>query len=394
MFPEGKYGWHIGALARAIATTGDEPTIRALLELVFEERFARYARSAVSLQGRRLTPVDATSVARPGPTVGAVGHRQDALYIPLVWEVGQILEHVKPAPDPLLARHLAAILPGSARTGRLAIFPDLYLDRVIASLRERLTGDRVLAAEAVERWVGITEPVRGATDFRVARERVDRLAREARFAEAVDAQAEVLAILSQRAYDDDAVYRWRTDRAVLDAWRGAAAAARGDAEEAESYFARAQARDPYGPAVLSTTARARAQTGTDLERALGLAERAILLERRLGDRVSYDSADALALVLLELGRFEEGAAVMEPILRRVERQPDPGGRYHLRAAEARLGAGDLAGAHDAILKALRLEPSLDAVMREDGWLAPLVEDGTLEALVRKAAEEALSPTIE
>lgn len=394
VFPEGKHGWHIGALARVIAYAEHEPTIGSLLELVFDERFARYARSAVALNGRRLTPVDATSGGRSGPTVGAVGHRQDGLYAPVVWEVGQLLENVKPAPDDMLARRFESILSDARRTGRLAIFPDLYLDRLIAYLRGRLTGDRVRAAEAVERWVGITEPVRGATDFRVARERVVRFAREKRYPEAVRSQVLALSILSQRAYDDDRTYRWRVDRAVLDAWRGAAAGAEGDVDGAEALFVSAVARHAYSASVLSATARARAQTGIGLEAALRHAERAVQLESRLGDRVSADNADALALVLLKLGRFEDSAAAIEPILRRVKRQPDPGGRYHMRAAEARLGAGNVAGAHDAILKALRLEPSLDADMQQDPWLAPLVEDGTLTSLIRKAEEEALAPTIE
>ncbi len=392
--PEGRSGWHIGALARAIAFTRHEPTVRALLDLVFDERFARYARNAVALQGRRLSPVDATSGARSGPTVHAVWHRQDALYAPLPWEVGQILENVKAAPDEMLARGLEAILADARRTGRLATFPDLHLDRVIAHLRERLTGDRVLAAEAVERWVGGVEPVGGATDFGVARERVGRFAREQRYAEAAEAQASVLAILSQRSYDDEAAYNWRRERSFLDAWRGAGAAANGDVDAAEALFAQAVRRHVYDSQVLGTTARARAQTGVDLEAALALAERALRLERRVGGRFSRDNADALALVLLKLQRFEEAAAAIEPVLRRVERQQDPGGRYHLRAAEARLGAGDGAGAREAILTALRLEPSLDARMRLDPWLAPLAADGTLEDLIRQAEEEALEPTIE
>lgn len=392
--PEGMHGWHIGALARAVAYTAHEPSIHLLLELVFEDRFARYARRAVALQGRRLGPDDATSGGRVGPTVRAVGHRLDGVYSPIPWEVGLLLESLKPAPDEMLARPLQTILEKARNTGRLARFPDLHLDRVVAYLRGRLTGDRTQAAEVVERWVGIVEPVGGATDFGIARARVMRLAREARYAEAVEAQREVLSILARRAYDDDRSYRWRDDRAVLDAWRGAVAAARGDTAGAESLFAQAVKRHPYGSLVLTTTARARAQTGTDLETALRLADRGVQLERRLGDRVSYESADALALVLLELGRPGEAREVIESILRRVEQDMDPGGRYHRRAAQACLAVGDRTEAAKALLKALKLEPSLEADLRLDPRLAPFVEDGTLDVLVRKAEEEALAPSVE
>ena len=310
-----------------------------LLELVFDERFARYARRAVVLQGRRLSPVDATSVARPGPTVGAVWSPAGRPVHPARLGGG-----ADPREREARARRGAGTPARRdprrrrADTGRLAMFPDLYLDRVIASLRERLDR-RPRARRASRGALGRHHRARR----RARRTSASRgsawtgSSREARFADAVDAQAAVLAILSQRAYDDDAVYSWRRIAPCSTPGAARRRGARRRRTRRRAYFVRARRDDPYGPARAERVgARARADRHR-LETALGLAERAIQLERRLGDRVSYDNADALALVLLELGRFEEAAAVIEPILRRVERQPDPGGRYHLRAAEARLG---------------------------------------------------------
>jgi hypothetical protein len=381
-------GWQIGVLSRAIAFTEDEPSLEAVLELVFDERFARFARRAVEQHGRRLGPVDASAGAATGPGLYTLWHRSDGLYAPLPWEITLILENLKPFPDERLAPMFERRLAELRRTGRLAAFPDLYLDRVIAYLRDRFTGDHLRSARAVERWVGPTEPVGGAADFNVARDRVERRARAGRFEGAAAAQAEALAILSRRAYDDENVWLWRVQRGALDAWQAAALKRASDDAGAEALLQGAVARNFYTTQVLQTVSMARARAGLNLQLAVALAERAATLELRVLDELTPETADTLAYVRLQSGEADAAYAAIEPILRRIE-QRSGGGRFHLRAAQALVAAGDTVGAADAVLKALGLEPSLDEEMRKDPRLAPLAESGKLEALIREAERKAL-----
>lgn len=387
---------HVGALARAIAFTGHAPTIDRVMGLVFEERFARFARHAIACQGRRLGPVDATASARPGPGLLLVWHRRDGVYRPMPWEVSVLLDGVKPAGDEVLAASLQTALETARSSGRLAAFPDLYLDLVLAHVRDRPSGDLVGAAEVVERFTDRAEPVGGATDFGVARSRVERFERSGRYAEATEAQARVVRILSRRAYDDEPNWNWRRERSAVDAWRGAAWAAAGRTEAAERAFAKAVARNPYDAQILQTTARARARTNADPEAALALARRARVLERRVRtlSGPSIPTADTLALVLLRQDRFAEAAAALRPVLARVKTLASMGGRFHLRYAEALAGAGDLEEAAKAILEALALEPTLEDEIRSAPLLAPLAEDGRLEELFREAEQIALEPVLD
>ncbi|MHC5012564.1 MAG: hypothetical protein ACYTG6_16730, partial [Planctomycetota bacterium] len=376
----------IAALANGIAYAEHEGAMRLVTALIFDARFARFARRAVRRQGGQLGTVDASSAARPGPPIADLVHRTGP-YRGMPAEVWQLVGSLKPLSDDVLASSLAAVLGDARDSGALSAFPDHYLDRVITALHDKSTGDRVRAAAVVEAYALRAEPVGGAVDYLTEKGRVDRLALEGRFAEAAEAQARCVRILARRAYDDEWPGSWGRERAALDALEGAALAAQGEAEAARAAFLRAVARSPYDPSILNSAAWYRALAGFELDTAGRDAARAVLLEKRAWGEGSLPSIDTLAFVWILQRRFEEAADLLRENVERARRLS--GGRYQMRMAQALAGVGDLDGASEAVLEALAREPTIADALREDPYILPLREAGRLEPLVREATDRRL-----
>ncbi len=386
---EAEPAWDLPALAHAVAWTKDEDALTKLYAFVFDDRLARYARRAIEGQARRLGPTDASGAGHRSPKPYALWLRVKGGFAPMPDEIYRTIDRTKPAGDTVLAAAIHEVLSEAARSGRLALFPDPYLDRVIAPLAHPESGDLTQATARVATWVDRLEPVGGAVDFFAARDRVMRLTRAGSFAAAAAVQRRVLRILARRAYDDERAWPWRRERAHLEALDAAAACAAGDWEGAEAGFRRAVAWHPFDAQVLQQTARLRALAGCGLEEALALAMRARVLEWRVFNEMGIATGDTLALILLKLGRPAEATRAVMEILPKVKPEPHLGGRYHLRLAETLAAAGDEDGAAEAVLRALSREPTLAGELASDPWLAPLRNAGRLAALVAQAEAERL-----
>jgi tetratricopeptide (TPR) repeat protein len=382
---EPQIGEQLGALARAVAFTGDATSLERLARLLFLPDLATFARRGVARQACRIGPADASAAARDGPTVLERWHRAGGPYAGLPAEIWHLVDGVKVVPDRDLATAFhAALGDGSA----VLAFPDLYFDRIVALLHDRRTGDLHEAASVLEAFAWRAEPVGGAADFGMALDRMRRFAWARRFDEAVAEQERALGILSRRAYDDDSAWSWRNERGTLEALRGAAAAAAGRQEAARTYFANARAIHPYSSQVLRDAAWLRALTGLDLDAAMQDAERAVTLERRQSVRsaASVQTGDVLAFVHLTRGEAYEAADILQEVVHYAERHAHLGGRSHLHLAEALMLAGYPADAWKALRTALDLEPTLAEEVPGIDAFAPWKEKGLLDPLLADARE--------
>lgn len=384
---EAEFAFDVPALVLAVAFTGHRESLTRLAGLLFDQRLARFARRAMEGQARCLAPTDATGAGHLTPRPFALWLRTAGGYGPVPGEIHLALGSLKAADDDVLVAALEETLSAAHASGALAAFPDTYLDRVMAALRWPETGTRARAADVVASYVARTEPVGGAVDFFVARARAEHLARDGRFAEAAEVQREVLAILSRRAYDDEPTWNWRRERAALDALLGAAAQAEGDPVGAEEALQRAVTWNALDAGLLQQTAQARAESGCGLETALALALRARTLEWRVFDTMGVPTGDTLAHVCLQLGRFDEAARAMHEVFPRVKPEPQYGGRYHLRLAEALAASGEVSAATTVVEQALAREPTLGTRILSDPWLEPL-DRRRLEELVDQAKARA------
>ncbi len=383
--PDVFLGLHVAALARAIAFTEHEETIARVAALLFLPRFAQFARSSVARQGDRCGPVDASAAARVGPTVNTLWHRAGGHYGPLPTEVWLVLNSLKVVPDEVLARSLRAAIENAKASNALALFPDVYFDRIAAHLHDKPTGDLTESAALIENLAWLAPPVAGAVDFGMARAQRDLAIEEHRFPDAAAAQQRALAILSRRAYDDEPGWNWKRERGIGVALAAARAAAEGRADDARRLFDEARQLSPYDPSILSSSAALHARTHFDLDQGLDDAMRALTLEKRRSPlaEASIPTGAALARVLLEREELADAVRIYARLSERVRRLDYLGGRLPLRWAEASASLGRLDEAAAALEEALRLEPTLETEARASPRLAALRERGRLEAIIDK-----------
>ncbi len=365
------------ALARAVAQTYHEPTIVGLLDLLLDVRFARYARIAVDRERalHALANSDAAGLTPTSVVDAAHGERGAYFGMPNMLYYG-VMGQVKVLDDESLAAAIERVLETAGREGRLAHFPNLYLYRMWAALRETSTGAKPKAAEVVYRRLRRLERVDGALDYFVEAHRVTELSMGGHFEEAVEAQKRAVRILARRGHGDHDPALWRLQRARLDALRGGLYASRGRPEAARASYRRAMLRAPNDPNVLNTVAWQRALANFDLQQAEADARRATRLEARIENKPTLNAADTLAYVLLKLERPEEALDVMEPYPRPTIE--DGLILYHI--AQMSAAAGYLADAWDALVGALTWDRSLAAQLPDDPYFKAFRKDNLMEKL--------------
>ena len=125
----------------------------------------------------------------------------------------------------------------------------------------------------------------------------------------------------------------------------------GRADDAIAAYEKALLADPGSPVSKSALARALADAGRDLDRALDLARAA-----RESDASNADFAEALGRVLHRKGIY---AAAVDQFRNAVELLPHPIAAYRYRLGLALLANGDRAGAVRELEQALAIDPSFE-----------------------------------
>lgn len=370
------------ALARAVAHTAHEPTIVGLLDLVFDLRFARYARTSVQRQRETLVVAGADAAARVPSTIRALAHGDDQRLFGMPGALYEAMSQVKVLEDEKLAAALARVLSAARADGRLAHFPRLYLYRLYELLREPTGGRKPRSAEVVYGMLRLYAGVDDAVGYYTEHSRVTDLSMTGRFAEAVPAQRRALRILARRGHGDRNAAAWRLQRARLDALRGGLHASRGEAEHARAAYRRAVLHAPNDSDVLNTVAWQRALADFELGRAEAEALRATTLEARVDKQPTLNAADTLAYVLLKLDRPEEAIAVLAP--RIMPTTKDGLIFYHL--AQMHASAGDLPAAWRAMVQALTWDRKRVDDIASDPHLEAFRQGDRMETLRRAAAK--------
>jgi tetratricopeptide (TPR) repeat protein len=125
----------------------------------------------------------------------------------------------------------------------------------------------------------------------------------------------------------------------------------GRADESIAAFDAALRVEPSSALSQSALARALAQTGRDLDRALDLARSA-----RESDPMNADFAEALGRVLHRKGLY---AAAVDQLRTAIELLPHPIASYRYRLGLALLAAGERKAAAGELTAALALDPSFE-----------------------------------
>jgi len=371
------------ALARGIGHAGHAPTVEALLDLVFDMRFAIYARACAQHQATFTCEASAASAAVTPSPLSELS--QDDGGMPT--SIYGILYQVKLLDDDALAAAMARVLRLARDDGRLSQFPALFLYRVVKNMLDKHTGRKPKTAAVVLRYAMRVERLDGPIQFNLADESMRELAEAGRFAEAAAEQRHVVRILARGNHDDRAPGLWLFHRAVQDALEAAAAAQRGDAGTARNLFRRAVLRAPNNPDVLNTVAWYRALADFELDQAEAEATRATTLEARVENRPSANAADTLAYVLLKRGRPREGIAVLWP--RIGERSAMKNGLLFMHMGQLYANASMFRSARDALVEALTWDRALEGALREDPLLAKLREKVTIDKITEAAAQRRL-----
>jgi hypothetical protein len=278
----------------------------------------------------------------------------------------------------VLARALARRAADARRTGALAAFPDVVLDRVTVALLDVRGADHRRSADALGRWIGPVEPVDGAADAEASARAVYRALEEGRLEDAARAAADEVRALARRGHDRADPARWRravVRRLVLE---DAGAAVRDGAPPAGRAFA---AADDDADA-LAEAARVGARARVDLAGAERAARRAVTLVRRAEGSGGPRATVALAEVLLAAGRPGEAVDVLLPL-------DEPAGRGRdvpsvaLALAEGLARTGRTRDADQRLARVLEAWPGLAPRLGVLPWVEDLASDGA-RRLLREA----------
>lgn len=375
----------IQALAAGVAHTGHAPALDALAGLLVEERFAAWPDAVLRHLRLAAASTDALS-ALDRPAEGRAARLEDgsdgaSVVVP---EVATLALGLKALGDEALAASLGRVLAEPGTADALGAFPDAWAFKLAALLREPRTRDHVRAAEVFTDRLALLEPVDGPFDLALAEGRAQEALRAGRFDDAAQAFRTARALLARRGaeWEPQRERAWLRARALETACRGALRAELADDPGAVRAFQAALADAGDLPETLSQIARAVAPGGF-ADDAEALARRALALERRAEGEESLDGVGALAEVLMRRGRPGAAARRLGEALGKSLRAEH--GRLHLLHAFALAAHGDRAGALEALKRALRFEPSLDAEARAAEAFAPLREDGSLARALEEAA---------
>jgi len=375
----------VGALARAVASTGHEPSVLATLELLFDPRLALYARECVRRQSATMRAAGADAAAIEPSELNVLGHNEPGSPnwgMPLA--VYEILREAKVVEDAKLARALERVLAAARADGRLAQFPLLYLVRALESQLEPHTGRNAETADVLWRYGRFFGEGDTPLHYWLRQKQVSQLAEVRRFEEAAQAQRAVVRTLVRGNHTAQLPGFFVRQQSLLEALTASAAATRGAQDEAAQLFARARERGPDHPDVLNSVAWYRALARSGLEDAEAEALRATRLEARVENRPGVNAADTLAYVLLLRGRPAAGLRVLAP--RMGERGAALNGLLHYHMAQLHASVGRLRSARDALIEALTWDRALLADVAGDEHLEPLLAKLPLERIAALAAQ--------
>ena len=305
------------SLIRAIAASGDSPSLDALASHLFDPRFATWSWEASRCAALQRAPGGGplSPLADP-PTLEvllrhAAEDPNDSPIPPIPPEAAEIAEALAHRGPEEAAKRIARALAEAQDSGRLADFHDLYLLWLATGMREPgARKDRAPAegaARLLEEAMARTAPAFGAEELVALDARCQEAERAGRFQEGAARALETSALAARTGLVDLPPTRWlaegrppgpswRAIRARADFLAGAAAAVAGKGDEARDAFRAGLARAPRDPETLRGAAVLQARSRFDLEGAEALARRAAEMERREGQSESRASQDALARV--------------------------------------------------------------------------------------------------
>ncbi len=358
----------INALARGIASTGDESAAIDLLSRVFDGRLGRVAsRRLWDLRRLGAEGRGAPQMPRAGQVVALRGAYDLRLESGLPAPAGHILGQCKVLDDETLAANLRVVIERTRRNGGLATAPDAFLTMAICNLLDAPTHRKPAAAALLLEPLARIAPGAGGIR-RIAIDAwmgVRTIARD--FEAAARLERDTMHDLLHRQIEDEAgdALPWRRMHAL--ALEGAAAAKAGRREEAEALWHAAEAIMPDSSTALNTIAWYRRETRTDLAEAERLVRRAMQLETRSDIVPTLSATDTLAMILLDTDRAEAAAALLGPRMGGAD--VDRSGIYHLHFAEIEAACGAWDTCHDSLIEALRRDPMSEATWRALPWHA-------------------------
>jgi len=370
-------------LARGISRTRHVPSILAMLDLVFDLRFALYARVCAQRQAEVAHAANASAAASTPSPLAALAHDDGTPYWGMPLALHDILYEVKILDDDVLAAGFTHVLEVARADGRLAQFPELFMYRVHTNLLEPHTGRKPKTAAVVRRLARKMGPPDSAIHYFLFARGASELARAGRFADAANEQRGAVRILARGSHDDQSDGLWALQRAALDALEGASAKQRGEAERANAFFRQATLRGPNDPNILNTVAWWRAVADAGLEEAEREAVHATTLEARLENRPTPNAADTLAYVLLKRGRAHAGLRVLGP--RMQTRTAAQDGLFHYHMAQLYAAAKQWRSARDALVQALTWDRVLLATAHGEPRFRPLFEKQSLAEIEKLAS---------
>lgn len=368
-------------LLTGIVATGHGPTIRTLCDLLFLPTFAREARD----RHERLRIFDSdggTTTPSRETNIDAVVRAPALLAAPVL----RLLRVLQPVGDRTLAPGIARVLRTLEADGRLAAFPDLYLEEMARYLSDPVTGNMQVTATQLRERVLQLAPLDGLADLMVWERRAEEAAGAGDPAARHTAVMRALRIRRRRAYGAGRGGRleyWeregvlsslavdeslKQDPAALTARLGALRVAWRDEPKAQLQLARAHR-----------------QLGVDLSGAEAALRHAAAEERRLhGDLGLTIRTEAARLALAK----QDVAAA----LRWLPEAELPMRNLDTRVAEAwfvrarvLMAAKDTRRAKAALLQAISSRRDLQTRAWTAKDFEPLRADGSLAELFRQAA---------
>ena len=386
------YEGRIRALARSVAETRHLPVVTKLVDMIFDARFLSFCRTCRRRVSRSVVLGGPAFLGREASPLAVLMFRSDEAATTgdvFPRDAFELVSQVKVLNDKKLAALLARALADLQATGRLADIPDVYLSCVRTNLRDRRTGRKKRASKVVGSYMVQTMPVDSALDYLVAVEDASDFGEEDKFEEAARAQANAVALIRRRELTMAERDVLADVEATALALQGAASVQAGDEEKARAYFDRAIARQRYAATTWNTVSWYQALSGFSLDTAEARAAHAATLEQRASGRISLNTADTWATVLLERGRPDEGLALIQE---RVPRALDlRSGGYHFLLARLLAATGQIGASRVALRNALIRDRTLIARAKASKELAPLRDRGLIEKEAARAAREREAP---
>ncbi len=386
------YEGRVRALARSVAETRYLPVVAELVRMIFDDRFLlfcrtcqrRVARGVIqrgpAFSGREASPLGVLMYRAAGAATTGDVFPRDAF---------ELASQIKVLKDEKLASLLEDTLAQLQATGRLANLPDVYLSCVRTALRDRRTGRKTKAANVVGSYMAHTLPVDSALDYLVRIENASDHGNTGTFEQAAREQSRAAALIRQRELsmaERNVLAEAETTALAL---RAAAHAQAGDADAARTTFERAIARHRHAASTWNTVSWYQALARFELPTAEKRAAYAATLEQRSTGRITLNTADTWATVLLEQGRPKEGLLLIQE---RVPRAHDlRSGGYHFLLARLYAATGNVRAARVALRNALIRDRTLITRANACKELEPLREKDYIKKEAARADRERNAP---